>query len=61
LPGLSHTPDDATDRLAACRIGIDDPTGIIGADDAVQAREPEVRVDAYFSKDGGEAEDCLYY
>ena len=39
--------------------GIDDPTGIIGADDAVQAHEPEVRVDAYFSKDGGEAEDWL--
>src|SRR6267142_5388362 len=55
--GLSHTPDDAADRLAARRFRIDDPAGVIGADKAVQAHEPEVRVDAYLSKNRGEAED----
>ena len=52
-------PDDAADRLAARRLRIDDPAGVIGADEAIQAHEPEVRVDAHLGKDGGEAEDRL--
>ena len=56
---LSDAPDDAADRLAARRLWIDDPAGVIGADEAIQAHEPEVRVDAHLGEDGGEAEDRL--
>src|SRR4029077_3142505 len=57
--GLPHAPDDAPDGLAARGLGIDDPAGVVGADKAAQADQPEVRVDAYFREDGGETEDRL--
>src|SRR6476646_1206619 len=56
---LAHAPDDAADRLGSRRLRIDDPTGVIGTDEAVQAHESSLSVDAHLGKDGGEPEDCL--
>src|SRR5580704_2585280 len=57
--GLSDAPDDAADRLAARELRIEDPAGVIGADETLQAHEPEVGIDADLGKDGREAEDRL--
>src|SRR2546426_6939723 len=57
--GLPYAPDDPADRLTASGLGIDDTAGGVGTDDAVQAHPPQIRVDAYFGKDRGEAEDRL--
>src|SRR5205807_7606686 len=57
--GLAHAPDGAPDGLAARRLGIDDPAGVVGAHEAVEAHQPEIRIDAYLREHRGEAEDRL--
>jgi len=57
---LADAPDYAADRLAACGFRIDNPAGVIGANETIQAYKPEVGVNAYFGKDRRKAEDCLW-
>src|SRR5437879_6124092 len=56
LPGA---PDDPADGLTSSGLGIDDAAGVVGADEAVQAHQAKIGVDAYFGEHGGEAEDRL--
>src|SRR3989442_15288268 len=56
---LPDAPDDPADGLTASRPGIDDAAGVVRADEAVQAHQAKIGVDAYFGEHGGEAEDRL--
>src|SRR5439155_10345 len=53
---LPDAPDDPADGLTASRLGIDDAAGVVRADEAVQAHQAKIGVDAYFGEHGGEAE-----
>ena len=56
MPGA---PDNAANCLATRRLRIEDPAGVVSADDSLQAHKPEVGIDADLGKDGREAEDRL--
>src|SRR2546428_14101573 len=49
----------SADGLTSSGLGIDDAAGIVRADEAVQAHQAKIGVDAYFGEHGGEAEDRL--
>src|SRR6266851_6413854 len=48
---LSDAPDDAADGLTARRLRIDDSTGVVGVDKAIQADQAKVRIDTHFSEE----------
>src|ERR1700722_19010742 len=54
---LADAPDDSADRLTARGAGVNDPTGIIGADETTQTHEAEFLINLHFGEEGGEAED----
>src|SRR3989475_1118763 len=56
---LANAPDDPADGLTSSGLGIDDAAGVVRADEAVQAHQAKIGVDAYFGEHGGEAEDRL--
>src|SRR2546427_6543608 len=56
---LPDAPDDPADGLTSSGLGIDDAAGIVRADEAVQAHQAKIGVDAYFGEHGCEAEDRL--
>jgi hypothetical protein len=49
--GLPGAPDDSADRLAACGLGIDDLSGVVGAGEAVQAHQLEIGINPYLGED----------
>jgi hypothetical protein len=55
--GLSDAPDDAPDRLTARRARIDDPAGIVGANETVQPHNTRLFIDADLRKYRREAEE----
>jgi len=56
---LADAPDHPSDGLASSRFWIDDPAGIVGAYETVQADQTEIRIYPYFCKDRREAKDRL--
>ena len=56
---LPDTPDDAADRLTPRGARVDDPARIVCANEAVQAHEAQIFVDANLGKQRREAEDRL--
>src|SRR5439155_22290681 len=56
---LADTPDDAADRLTPRGARVDDPARIVRANEAVQAHETQIFVDADLGKKRREAEDRL--
>ena len=58
--GLSDTPGDTADGLAARGFGVDDPAAVVGANVAVKVHKSKVGVDAYFGEYSREAKDRLW-
>jgi hypothetical protein len=56
---LPDTPDDAADRLTPRGARVNDPPRIVRANEAVQAHEAQVFVDANLGKQRREAEDRM--
>src|SRR5579859_1029532 len=57
--GLASAPGNATDRLAARGLGINDLPGVVSSKDPVQAYQPEIRIDTHLGEYRREAEDRL--
>src|SRR5258708_34216591 len=54
---LADAPDDSADRLTARSAGVNDPTGIIGADETSQTHEAKLLINLHFSERGRDTED----